>query len=487
MMNDVKTFTYQTRFKLDELGSSILESCSSLYGSIERGLLRDLLNNLPLNDLKREYIVKYGITARQFNACRVSVEGKISSVKESQKLRIDELKIKLASLEKKLPKIKNKKIIHQKTRSLISMKSRLEKMLTDQKTGRLSICFGGKKLFHKQFHLEENNYSSFELWKKDWVEARNSEFFSLGSKDETSGNQSCTISVHPEGGFSLRLRLPNSLVNKYGMKYLALPNINFSYGTEKVLEALSLKRALSYRFKKDKKGWRLFISFSREQSPLVTKKSYGSIGIDVNINHLAVTEIDSKGNPIDKKTFPLCTYGKTSDQAKALIGDVCKEIVSFAQERKKPLIVERLDFKKKKTTLKGESSCKMARMLSSFSYSYILENLDRKAFQEGVEYFTVSPAFTSVIGRVKFAQRYGLSTHHAAALCIARRFFQFSEAPPKCPMKIVHKNVQVTCPLPVRNREQHVWKFWVKASKKIKTALAAHFRASPDSHYCRSG
>ena len=120
-------------------------------------------------------------------------------------------------------------------------------------------------------------------------------------------------------------------------------------------------------------------------------------------------------------------------------------------------------------------------MLSSFSYSYILENLHRKAFQEGVQFFSVSPVLTSVIGQVKFAKRYGLSTHHAAALCIARRFYKFSEAPSKCPMKVVHKNVQVTCPLPERNREQHVWTFWIEASKKLKTALAAHVRASPGS------
>ena len=486
-MNDTKTFTYQTRCKLDELASSILDNCSSLYGSIERHLFRDLIKKLPLNDLKREYLVKYGITARQFNACRVSAEGKIDSVKESRKLRIEELKEKIASLEKKLPKIKNKIITHQKKRSLISLKGRLEKILSDQKKGKLSVCFGGKKLFHKQFHLEENNYSSFDLWKKDWIETRNSEFFSLGSKDETSGNQSCALTVDLEVVFSLRLRLPNVLVKKYGMKYLSLPCVNFSYGTEEILEALALKKALSYRFKKDEKGWRIFISFNREKAPLVTKESLGAIGVDINVNHLAITEIDAKGNPIDKRTFSLCTYGKTSDQAKALIGDVCKKIVNFAQERQKPIIAEKLDFKKKKARLKEESSSKLSRMLSSFSYSYILENLDRKAFKEGVGFFTVSPALTSIIGRIKFAKRYGLSIHHAAALCIARRFFKFSEAPSKCPMKVVHKNVQVTCPLPDRNRSQHVWTFWIKASKKLKTALAAHFRNSQGPLYCRSG
>ena len=485
-MSDCKTFTYQTRFKLDQPAEAILDSCAGLYGLVERSLCSDLLKKLPINDIKREYILKYGITARQFNACKVSVEGKIDSVKAGRKFRAEGLKERISSLEKKLPKIKSKKVIHQKKRSLVSMKLRLEKILQEQKEGKLSLCFGGKKLFHKQFHLEENNYSSFEEWKRDWRRSRNSEFFSLGSKDETSGNQSCTLMIDSRGSFNLRLRLPNALSKKHGTKYLTLSDISFAYGEPELLEALALKKALSYRFKKDEKGWRVFVSFSREKAPVTTKESFGALGVDINVNHIAVTEIDSKGNPVGKKTFPLCSYGKTSNQAKALIGDVCKEIVFLAQEKQKPIIAEKLDFKKKKARLKEESSSKLSRMLSSLSYSYILENLHRKAFQEGVEFFSVSPVVTSIIGRIKFAKRYGLSTHHAAALCIARRFFKFSEAPSKCPMKVVHKNVQVTCPLPVRNREQHVWTFWIKASKKLKAALAAHLRASPDP-LCRSG
>ncbi len=480
-MNDFKTFTYQTRCKLDESSDSVLGDYANLYGSVERHLFRDIEKKLPVNDLKRKYILKHGITARQFNACKVSIDGKRDFIKEGRKLQIEGLKEKICALEKKLPKIKNKKIIHQKKRSLISMKRRLEKVLTKQKEGKLSLCFGGKKLFHKQFHLEENTGSSFQMWKDEWEEARSSKFFCLGSKDETSGNQSCTLTTNQEGSFNLRIRLPNVLVKRYGMKYLTLSDIHFSYGRQELLEALSLKRALSYRFKKDKKGWRIFVSFSREKAPIVTKENLGAIGVDINANHLAVTEIDAKGNPVDKKTFPLCCYGKTSDQAKALIGDICREIVLLAQEKRKPIIVEKLDFKKKKARLKEESSSKLARMLSSLSYSYILESLHRKAFQEGVQFFTVSPVLTSVIGRIKFAKRYGLSIHHAAALCIARRFFKFSEAPSKCPMKVMHKNVQVTCPLPERNREQHVWTFWIEASKKLKTALAAHVRASPGS------
>ncbi|MEW6064244.1 MAG: hypothetical protein ACOY3U_13550, partial [Bacillota bacterium] len=46
---------------------------------------------------------------------------------------------------------------------------------------------------------------------------------------------------------------------------------------------------------------------------------------------------------------------------------------------------------------------------------------ERRALREGVPVFKVKPAFTSVIGILKYQHQYGLSSHQAAALVIARR------------------------------------------------------------------
>jgi IS605 OrfB family transposase len=152
----------------------------------------------------------------------------------------------------------------------------------------------------------------------------------------------------------------------------------------------------------------------------------------------------------------LNTYGKTKNQAKAIISEVCKRTVILAKEKGKPIILEELDFTKKKNAIR-EGSPKYARMLSSFSYSGVIQGITFKAFREGISVFFVNPAMTSIIGKMKFAMRYGMSNHHAAALCIARRHYRFSEAPSKSPMKMCYKNYHVTCPSPVRKRGEHVW------------------------------
>ena len=136
-----------------------------------------------------------------------------------------------------------------------------------------------------------------------------------------------------------------------------------------------------------------------------------------------------------------------------------------------------------KTTLK-ESTPKYTRMLSSFSYSGIIQGIVSKSFKERAAVFFINSAMTSIIGKMKFAMRYGISNHHAAALSIARRHYRFSEAPSKSFMKMCYKNCHVTCPLPVRKKGEHVWQFWKKVERKLQTVLAELSRAhrSPCPH-----
>ncbi len=72
-----------------------------------------------------------------------------------------------------------------------------------------------------------------------------------------------------------------------------------------------------------------------------------------------------------------------------------------------PIVIERLDFAARKRELEG-SGAGYARMLSSLAYAAIQTMLRRRAARAGVELVEVNPAYTSVIGRVNYAQRYGL-------------------------------------------------------------------------------
>ena len=125
--------------------------------------------------------------------------------------------------------------------------------------------------------------------------------------------------------------------------------------------------------------------------------------MDLNADHLAVAETDASGNSLNAWRVPLVTYGKSTHQAEALIGDAVASVVQYAREVGKPIVIEQLDFRQKKAALEGQSR-RYSRMLSSFSYGRIKAYFISRGYRGGVEINQVNPAFSSVIGWVKFME-----------------------------------------------------------------------------------
>lgn len=475
--------TYQTRILMAPDQDIILQEYASLMNTVEHSLFAIVAKGTSSASCKNAFLKKFNISARQFNACRVSLEGRIKACQVAQQLNIETLSIRIAKLGSQIERLEKQPskyfLLHQKKRCRDRLQRRLSSIKDDYQRKCVRLCFGSKQLFNAQFHLEKNGFASHLEWKQAWQTARNSEFFTLGSKDETSGNQTCTARLQSDGKYCLRLRLPMALEEKYG-KYLVIPDVVFAYGHDSILAALdSLEpRAISYRFKRDAKGWRIFASTTLKKVDSISEEGIGAIGIDLNADHVACVETDRFGNCIESKTFPLVSYGMSKGQLKATLGDLCKELIDWATATKKPIVIENLDFKKKKSALKEEGNKKFSRLLSSFAYSLFFQFLNARAYKGGIAVHRVNPAFTSVIGRVNFAQRYGLSIHLAAALCIARRHQKFSEEPCSPKGDIPDgKGGHVAFVLPVRNKQRHVWHFWGQVRKKLSTVLAAHFQA----------
>ena len=495
--------TYQTRIYdyagVDRAaGDAALSAYASLYGQMQRKLFADVAAGSSAASLKSAYLQRYGIPARLFNAVRVSLEGKVASVRKTMALRQDSLQWRIARAQRQVSDAAERgrwDQVHQKKRRLANRRHRLAGLEADIAAGLVRLCFGSKRLWRKQHHLEANGYASHGEWLQDWQAARSNEFFVLGSRDETAGCQLCVASVADDGTLTLKLRLPDCLANQHG-KYLVMEGVRFAYGHEHVLAALgsnaeytqyrrehgekaaratTLGQAVSYRFKRDAKGWRVFATTEPMDVPAATDQRRGAIGADLNADHLAVAETDASGNCINAWRVPLVTYGKSTHQVEALIGDSVASVVAYAREVRKPIVIEKLDFRQKKADLEGESP-RYSRMLSSFSYGKVKAYFLSRGYRQGVEVHQVNPAFSSVIGRVKFMERYGLSVHQAAALALARRSLGFSERIPRrwvCP---VGNGVHVAFTVPARKRVKHVWTYWGAVSGQLRPALAAQHR-----------
>ena len=502
-MDENPIATYQTRVReyvgLERAdGDAALSAYASLYGHVERKLFAAVAAGRPAQSLKREYLRRYRIPARMFNSIRVSLEGKIASVREHQKLRLDDLVRRIARAKTHVAEAEQQgdwNAAHHKRRRLAHLNHRRTVLESDVAAGRVRLCFGSRRLWRKQHHLEANGYESHEEWLADWQKARSDEFFVLGSRDETGGSLLCVASVADDGSLTLRLRMPDCLAEQHG-KHLMVENVRFAYGHEQVLAALAsnddyaahrreqgeksarasdLGQAISYRFRRDQKGWRVFATTKMMAVPVVTDQSRGAVGVDLNADHLAVCETDASGNYVHAFSVPLVTYGKSSHQAQALIGDAVSQVVDFARTVGKPIVMEKLDFRQKKAVLEGESR-KYSRMLSSFSYGQTKSHFLSRGYRHGVAVHQVNPAFSSVIGLVKFSERYGLSVHQAAALVLARRLLVCSERIPRRRVAPVGNGVHVAFTVPARKRVKHVWTHWGAVLGQLRPALAAQRR-----------
>ncbi|BDG60475.1 IS200/IS605 family accessory protein TnpB-related protein [Caldinitratiruptor microaerophilus] len=346
--------------------------------------------------------------------------------------------------------------LHQKNRRLAMLRARLEAAENHQ--GPPSLCFGSRKLFRAQFHLAENGYASHDEWLQAWRKARSDSFFCLGSKDEAGGNQTCTL--FPDG--TLRLRVPNALAGEYGTHVL-IRGVRFAYGQDVLGAALAAGQAISYRFVRKDGTWYLYATTERMPAPVVTHRQAGAVGVDLNPGLVAVAEIDRSGNPVGTRHIPLQIQGRRREQVLATLGEAVADVVAWAKAAGKPVVVERLDFRTKKARLR-EVSDRHARRLSHFAYACFHALLLSRAEREGVEVITVNPAFTSVIGKVKFMARYGLSPHAAAAVAIARRGLRFGE-------RLRSGNAR---PLPARNRGRHVWSDWRRILPGVRGRKLTH-------------
>lgn len=325
--------------------------------------------------------------------------------------------------------------------------SRLERRLADLeervKAGRVSVCLGGKKLFRERFNLAENGLADHAEWREKWETARSSNILMMGGRGETARNQNCQASENPDGSFDLKITLPPALWETRG-KHLVLTNLRFEDAKKRkgipkdhgkrllsgLLSAPGGKDAvpISWRLTRDAKGWLCAFTADEGEIEARTSRLAGMVGVDVNADHLACAVVDRHGNVLDGWSVPLDLTGLSSNQARDAIGKAARDCARAASERGCALAMENLDFAEKKAKSSALSK-KHRTMLSAFATRRILTALGRACRDEGVETWSVNPAYTSVIGAHNHQDRKSMTSHQGAAAAIARRALGSRERP----------------------------------------------------------
>ena len=156
----------------------------------------------------------------------------------------------------------------------------------------------------------------------------------------------------------------------------------------------------------------------------------GVYGMDLNIDHMAVSETDANGNLIGMNLYFYDLKHKTSNQRKAILRDTIKKLGNDLKGNRKPLIIEKLSFENKKEQMLYENK-RQNGILSEFAYGQIKTMLYSRMRKDDIMIQEISPYLTSQIGRLKYSRRMGMNIHMSASYVIARRGMGLTERIPK--------------------------------------------------------
>jgi IS605 OrfB family transposase len=308
------------------------------------------------------------------------------------------------------------------------------------------LIFGGRTLFEK---LKKNHLQGKRLkeLKRKWKEKRQGTLLSIGAKHEThKGNLNLRFIPAEKGKNNLYLRI--ALKNR---KFI-LARVKRDLSGKSDKWALFLAKILSgeqfpYTVELKLKDGQIygFVRLSLDVLPQTITKAKGVIGIDVNARpfHLALAEVSHDGNLQSYKSIYLSHLLKCKSRNRKEYEEwlIAHEVIRFAKEKGKAIAIE--DIKKLPKGKRRDGKAKLRKILQFFSYRRILKKIESLANQEGIEIVKVNPAFTSVIGMMKYCPQYFIDKDMAGAYVIGRKALGFKEEIPENYKKLLKSQIYI--------------------------------------------
>ena len=436
------------------------------------------------NSVDTENLLPY----RVFHGIESTVKGLVASQITRKKDCVNELSLKIKAVEKQISALKTKianthkpvpasvsllmirelrdkstKSFGYKAKRLNKLNQKLLVLKNELDNKYTKVLYGGSKLLRERHKIHNNDTVKLNRWKNAWTSARTNEMLFIGSTDEKMGNSNAHLVRDEQNNLLLRITIPLSMRQnaKYGFTetqvYVDFP-IDFKYHKQMIenhllvhenihkneRKASGIKNSLAIKIKNSEKGLYVHASFEVLPQKVNTTKDYGVIGVDINPDHFAVAELDEHGNKVHAFKVPLDLIDKSSGQRKNVIFHGVKKIIEFAKLKGKSIVIEDLDFSKKRALLAKNENAKYALMLSSFSYSTMTYAFISSCFKKQIELIKVNPAFTSQLGNIKYSTLHGLTVHEAAAMMVGRRGMGFKEKLPKTVTRVTVKSLENT-------------------------------------------
>jgi IS605 OrfB family transposase len=153
------------------------------------------------------------------------------------------------------------------------------------------------------------------------------------------------------------------------------------------------------------------------------------------------------------------------------------KIVDLAFQKGKAIAIENL--KKLKRGMRGDGKAELRKRLHQWNVKKFLQKLKRVAMLKEVEVVEVNPAYTSVIGMLKYAPQLSIDKDIAGAYVIGRRVLGFKEDTPENYEKLLRDKTYLEFALKrYEEREKELTELVEKETNEYKkNALESELRS----------
>ncbi|MEU2507812.1 IS200/IS605 family accessory protein TnpB-related protein [Streptomyces sp. NPDC007863] len=326
-----------------------------------------------------------------------------------------------------------------KQQRLQILRARLAGVAADASAGRVHVVRGGKDLLHGRLHPDRSG-RSLEEWRDRWWEARN-RIEADGEAGKTYGNQS--LRVGPDG--VVVIKLPVVLAERYREhcdrfgRYTLDARCRFAYRADEWRAQVEAHRSVGYTVRFEGGRCYLIASFTPAEAGLrldaddealmASALAGGVLGIDQNVDHLAVWRLDRHGNPVGRPgRIDVGHHGPASCRD-AGVRHLCSELIRAARKTgSTALVIEDLGFGtgRERCGWPGRAGRRFRSAVAGIPYARFMSRLVVMAHRAGLAVIAVDPAYTSRWGvqhwqRSTSTTRVKTSRHEASAVVIGRR------------------------------------------------------------------
>ncbi|MGB9887881.1 MAG: IS200/IS605 family accessory protein TnpB-related protein, partial [Moorellales bacterium] len=436
-----------------------------LFSACLRWAFNRLLEGGSRDEIKKLGQELFGLNSRYADDARLKAKALLDSQKELLELEIEETEKKLGRARQKLG-LAAKKLARAEKKGVAP--AELEKLRLAVRGRQMRVASLERKLFELKVYRRDGAipkvvFGGKRLWKKvckgratreEWRAARQNRLYCRG--DETKGGNANIKVTYREGEFYLAVTVSH-LSEKVGEDKLNRPRMSRAPRVEgrlwlpekhrdlvrvwlamKLPYTVELVRTLEGRY-----IGHLTFDLGTIREPDFAK---GCLALDTNPDGVGLCNVNVSGQPEPwpegfsvpypgslgkyQGEFQVITYPngflyiRVPDLAYTsgfrrdyLIGVLAQVVVGIAFSLGKPIALEDLDFGKDRL----DTDKKFNRVAANFPFARMVEAVCRRAAREGVPSKLVAARHTSTIGYWKYAKRYAVPVHCAAALAVGRR------------------------------------------------------------------